>query len=102
MRKLVALALSCAMVFSMTACGSKDNGSKDNGSKSDSGKTTFTVGFDGYRGVPRNAQGPRRADRLARGERPGTARGRQPSDSGRQGLCERHGSHDASRGRGSL
>ena len=46
MRKLVALALSCAMVFSMTACGSKDNGSKDNGSKSDSGKTTFTVGFD--------------------------------------------------------
>ena len=26
----------------------------------------------------------------------------QPSDSGRQGLCERHGSHDASRDRGSL
>ena len=25
-----------------------------------------------------------------------------PSDSGRQGLCKRHGSHDASRGRGSL
>ena len=49
-----------------------------------------------YRGIPRNAQGPRRADRLARGERPGGARGRQPSDSGRQGLCERHGSHDAS------
>lgn len=46
MRKLVALALSCAMVFSMTACGSKDNGSKDNSSKNDSGKTTFTVGFD--------------------------------------------------------
>jgi polar amino acid transport system substrate-binding protein len=49
MKKLLAVLLSGVMVFSMTACGSKEStetGDKETTAKTESGAKTFNVGFD--------------------------------------------------------
>ncbi len=49
MKKLLAVLLSGVMVFSMTACGSKETtetGNKETAAKAESGAKTFNVGFD--------------------------------------------------------